>query len=210
MENITLEKVDLVRKRVNVTYEEAKNALEACNGDVLDAIIYLEKSEPDKVSISSECDGAKNKKDMSIKELKDYLKDLIEKGNMAKIKIKKDEKVIVDIPVNAGVAAGVVAVMIPQILAALVIAAVATKVTIEITKCDGTCEVVNKYIKKVADDVKDMATGIKENIKGRASEFNAKNAEKKNAKENVYTGDETIYSYTVNFDENKENNNDEK
>ncbi|WP_244833277.1 DUF4342 domain-containing protein [Clostridium sp. BJN0001] len=210
MEKITLEKVDLVRNRINVTYEEAKNALEVCDGNVVDAIVYLEKNEPEKVSISSECDGSKEKKEMSVKELKEYLKDLIEKGNISRIKIKKDEKVIVNIPVNAGVAAGVIAVMIPQILAALIIAAVTTKVTIEITKCDGTTEVVNKYIKKVADDVKDMASGIKENIKGKVDEFNAKNTEKKNVKENVYTGDETIYSYTVNFDDDKKNDNDEK
>ena len=39
MENITLEKVDMVKDRTNVTYEEAKEALEFCNGDVLEAQI---------------------------------------------------------------------------------------------------------------------------------------------------------------------------
>ena len=37
-----LEKVELIREKCNVSYEEARNALEACNGDVLDAIVMLE------------------------------------------------------------------------------------------------------------------------------------------------------------------------
>jgi hypothetical protein len=39
-----LEKVELVREKCNVSYEEAREALEACNYDVLDAIVMLEKA----------------------------------------------------------------------------------------------------------------------------------------------------------------------
>ncbi|MBP3892484.1 MAG: DUF4342 domain-containing protein [Atopobiaceae bacterium] len=42
MEN--LEKVELVREKCNVSYEEARNALEACDYDVLDAIVMLEQA----------------------------------------------------------------------------------------------------------------------------------------------------------------------
>lgn len=38
-----LEKVEKLREKTGVTYEEAKQALEACSYDLLDAIIYLEK-----------------------------------------------------------------------------------------------------------------------------------------------------------------------
>ena len=37
------EKVEKIREKANVSYEEAKEALEASNYDVLDAIVYLEK-----------------------------------------------------------------------------------------------------------------------------------------------------------------------
>lgn len=37
-----LEKVEKLREKTGVTYEEAKNALEACEYDVLDALVYLE------------------------------------------------------------------------------------------------------------------------------------------------------------------------
>ena len=37
-----LERVEKIREKTGVTYEEAKEALEAAGGDVLDAIVYLE------------------------------------------------------------------------------------------------------------------------------------------------------------------------
>lgn len=37
------EKVEKLSEKANVSYEDAKNALEACNGDILDAMIMLEK-----------------------------------------------------------------------------------------------------------------------------------------------------------------------
>lgn len=40
---INLEQVEELRKRANISYEEAKKALEEANGDILEAIIYLEK-----------------------------------------------------------------------------------------------------------------------------------------------------------------------
>jgi len=39
----TLEQVERLRGKTNVSFEDAKAALEASNGDLLDAIIYLEK-----------------------------------------------------------------------------------------------------------------------------------------------------------------------
>ena len=42
LQNEMLAKVDEVRKRKKVTYEEAKNALEQSGNDVLEAVIYLE------------------------------------------------------------------------------------------------------------------------------------------------------------------------
>jgi hypothetical protein len=39
----TLEQIEKLRTIANVSYEEAKDALEAANGNLLDAVIYLEK-----------------------------------------------------------------------------------------------------------------------------------------------------------------------
>ena len=92
MENITLEKVDMVKDRTNVTYEEAKEALEFCNGDVLEALIYIEKNQPKIVDEDNSENEENNKSSVSVDELKAYIKELIDKGNVTRIKIKKDEK----------------------------------------------------------------------------------------------------------------------
>ncbi len=39
----TLEQVEKLREKANVSFEEAKAALESCNNDLLDALIYLER-----------------------------------------------------------------------------------------------------------------------------------------------------------------------
>ena len=56
-----LEKVEKLRERANVSYEEAKEALEKSNGDLLDAIVYLEKqgkvNAPNQTSYSTDADN---------------------------------------------------------------------------------------------------------------------------------------------------------
>lgn len=201
MEKISLEHVDQVIERTGVSYSKAKEALEYSNGDVLEAIIYLENKESDKAE-SFEKAGE------TIDEFKNWLKELIKRGNISRIKIKKDEKVIVDVPVNAGIAVAVIAVIMPALLAFGVIAAVATKITIEITKTDGTIEVVNKYITSAKDEVVDKASNLAETIKEKFNSSDIKmNIKKDKTEENKNSKDvENMYSYTVKFDENNEGN----
>ena len=196
MGNITLEKVDMVRERTMVSYEKAKQALELCEGDVLEALIYIEKTEGI-LNDNNESfdDDEENKTQISIEELKVWFKQIIEKGNIARIKIKKDDIEIIDIPVNAGIAAGVVAIIIPPILAAGVIAAIATKITIEITNEDGSVEIINKQVSKVANEVKNKANDFADKVKNKVNEMK---------KETNSDSSDTVYSYTVNFDEEKE------
>ena len=207
MENITLEKVDMVRERTGVSYEKAKQALEECEGDVLEALIYIEKTQGIlNDNNESSNDHEENKTAISIEELKAWFKQIIEKGNVTRIKIKKDDTELIDIPVNAGIAAGVVAIIIPPILAAGVIAAIATQITIEITKADGSVEIINKQVSKVANDVKNKANDFADMVKNKVNEMkkDTKN-DSSDSKQKVYTGSDTVYSYTVNFDEEKEN-----
>lgn len=202
MEKVTLEKVDELRKRTGVSYEKAKECLEICDGNVLDALIYIEKLDYSSETNNHYNQFEENKNTMSIDELKVWFKELIEKGNITRIKIKKDDTELIDIPVNAGIAAGVIGIIIPPILAAAFIAAIATQITIEITKEDGSVEVINKYISKVASDVKSKANDFADKLKTKVNEV--KNENKDEAKPKVYTSDEAVYSYTVNFDNEKE------
>ena len=207
MENITLEQVDVVRERCNVSYAQAKEALEACNGDVLEAIIYIEKNQKKENSETKDNEYTFNA--ISMEELKNLIKGLIEKGNVTRIKIKKDDKEILDIPVNAGIAASVIAITIPPILAAVVIAAIATQITIEVTKEDGSVEVINKYVTQVANDVKNKASDLADVVKNKVNDVKTEVKNSKDEDGKTFTGGETIYTYTVDFEEEKRNNSDE-
>lgn len=94
---LTLEKIDQVVERTGVTYEEARNALNECQGDVIDAIIYLEQNHTgfaEKISSNiNEKKGA----------LMDNLKDLLKKGNVTRVVVRNEEKVVLNIPIYAGV-----------------------------------------------------------------------------------------------------------
>ena len=157
MKEITLEKVDEIRRRTGVSYKIAKEALELNGGDVLEALIYIENNVVVPFAEENNFKDDNSKKSENIEEFKAWLKNIIEKGNVSRIKVKKDDTTLVDVPVNAGIAAAVIGVIVPPILAFGVIATVATKLTIEITKCDGSVEVVNKYVEKAAGEVKDKA-----------------------------------------------------
>ena len=184
---ITLEKVDQVRERTGVSYAKAKEALEHTNGSVLDAIILLESEMKNENSFN---DGMKvNNGAETVEEFKIWLKDLINKGNVSRIKISKDEKVLVDVPVNAGIAAGIIGIIIPPILAFVVVAAVVTQVTIEITKSDGTVEVVNKYITKTVNDVKEKFEDMNVNTSSSSTHNNDIDL------------DENTFTYTVKFED---------
>lgn len=202
---ITLEQVDKVKERTGVSYAEAKEALEKTNGNVLDAIILIEeeaKANLDNgIGAEKSNGGTVGDKTETISELKAWLKDLINKGNVSRIKVSKDGDTIVDVPVNAGIAAAVIAVIIPPILAFVVVAAVVTKVTIEITKQDGSVEVVNKYISKAVNDAKEKATDIADKVKDKVSEVNIDGFKKYDNNSDVKNDDNNTYVYTVNFEE---------
>jgi len=205
MEKITLEKVDMVRERTGVTYEKAKQALEVSEGDVLEALIYIEKTQDTSNKNEASQGDFESKTAVSIEELKAWIKQVVEKGNVTRIKIKKDDVELIDIPVNAGIAAGVVALVIPPILAAGVIAAIATKITIEVTKEDGSVEVINTQVSKVANDVKNKANDFADMVISKVNEMKNDIKDSKNdSKQKEYTGSDTVYTYTVNFEEEKE------
>jgi hypothetical protein len=98
MENNLLEKIDLVRERTGCNYEKAKELLLNNDNDVVEAIIEFEKE-----------NLVKEEYNVKSKNLVDKVKEIIKKGNVKRILIKEDDKVILDIPVNAGVVAIVLA-----------------------------------------------------------------------------------------------------
>ncbi|WP_017751289.1 DUF4342 domain-containing protein [Clostridium tyrobutyricum] len=190
MSDITLEKIDIIRERTNVSYAEAKKALEIADGNVVDALIYIEEDQ------KKEEENSYTTKDEFI----NWLKDLVKRGNVNRIKIKKDDRVILNIPVNAGIAATLTMLVWPPLIAIGILTAVITKVTVEIIKDDGSVEVVNKIIK---NGVKSTVKDVKDKVHDATSSVK----DKFNSKENKYD-DKNTYQYTVKFDDINEDDED--
>lgn len=111
-----LEKVERLRERADVSYEEAKNALEQCNGDLLDAMVYLEKQgkvkKPGHTSYSTQYEepvdfGDLKKENVKSGGVKEGLNRFfswcgkwIDKGNQTFFKVDRNEKNLIRIPVT--------------------------------------------------------------------------------------------------------------
>lgn len=121
MENI--EKIDMVRGRMNVTYEEAKQALEATEWDVVEAIVKIERDEKTR------------KEEIFVRgsELVEQIKEIVRKGNINRLRVKQDDNVLIEIPVTAGVVGALLA---PQLAIIGAVAALVSKCTIEIERKD--------------------------------------------------------------------------
>lgn len=98
-----LEKIDIIKKRLDVSYSEANKALEDCDGDVVAALIQLEEDNKTKTEYENE-NIEKEKMNVMGNELIDKLREIIKEGNVKKITVKNDKgESILEIPVTAGV-----------------------------------------------------------------------------------------------------------
>ena len=124
---VTLEKIELVKDRTGVTYKEAKEALEAADGNVVDAI----------VSIEDKTDGQTSSKKLEAKgnEIIDKIKEVVNRGNASRIVISKDDEKLLDLPLNAGVIGAIVA---PWGIILGVAASFGFNCKIEVVKVDGS------------------------------------------------------------------------
>ncbi len=149
---ITLEKIELVKDRTGVSYKEAKEALEAADGSVVDAIIAIEET----VNLKS---GSKASEFAD--ETVEKVKELVKKGNVTKISVKRDGDTIVNIPVNVGIVGTLVA---PWGIIAAAIAAFGFKCKIEVTKDDGSVIDISKKAENLANDVKEKGSVVVDEV----------------------------------------------
>jgi hypothetical protein len=127
MNTITLEMVDEVRNRTTADYKLAKEALEICNGDVLEAVIYIE-------SLKSSSDKQKNEFINHGTEMIEKLRELVNQGVITRIIVERNDAQIMNIPVLAG---GVAALIFTTATIAGLLAAVATGCQIKVVKKTG-------------------------------------------------------------------------
>lgn len=155
--DISLEKIDIIRDRTGVSYKEAKEALEAASGNVVDALISIEDSGNRKwTETVTESISVKGTEAM------DKVKAILNAGNVSRIKVKKDEYVILDIPVTAG---AIGALAIPLYTAVGAAVALLTKCTIEVERPDKEVVIINDVISNTADDIAAKIKNVAGDIK---------------------------------------------
>lgn len=188
MEDITLEKIDIIRQRTGLGYAAAKEALEKNNADVVETLIYIEKNQKTFGQNISE----------TTNDLIETIKDIINKGNVTRIKVKKDSRVLIDIPVNAGIAATTLTLFYPPLLAIGAATAILSKVIIEIERPDGRVEIINDIVKEKYENVKEKA----QNAANKAEEAinNVSNEMKKNTTK-YYSDEKSAAESTTNINE---------
>lgn len=165
---ITLEKIELVTDRTGASYKEAKEALEASEGNVVDAIIYLEEKMDKKKPFffkGKKKDDAETEDAEEKEAIIEKLKALVEKGNISRIVFKKEDEVFLNIPVNAG-AVGVL--LAPWVALVGTGIALYAKFTIEIIKDDGEVvdiiEVANDKFDEVSKKTDEVYKDVKNKV----------------------------------------------
>lgn len=130
-----LKKIDEIRDRINVSYSEAKEALEKNGGSVVDAIISLEKRDFPKENIEK----AKN----AWQDMKHEVKGVVEKTKTSKIRVMKDGEQVAEVPAAAGVLGLLGALAVPGLAAIGAIGSVAAlmnKYSLEVEKNSDAAE----------------------------------------------------------------------
>ncbi len=93
------------------------------------------------------------------------VKELVKKGNVSRILVRKGDKILVDVPVNVGLAAGVATLALSKVLViGAALATVGFGCTVEVIKEDG--QIVDVVTEDSAQKAKDAAAGVVDEIKG--------------------------------------------
>ncbi|MCL1849645.1 MAG: DUF4342 domain-containing protein [Clostridiales bacterium] len=148
-----LEKLDALKLRMNVTYGQAKEALDKCEWDLASALVYLEEqgfSSTLDFDWGEELDEEdhepiwdKEKTDHFVRGIVEQVKAYIKEGNVTKIRLINGEKTLIEIPATIGVlGVGVMLFSLPLALAAAIgaTAAMAQEMVFEVEKADGTVD----------------------------------------------------------------------
>ncbi len=147
---ITIELIDELRRRANVSYESAKEALERSNGDLLEALIYLESHDKIKPDSASEKDN-----------FFDKMKGLVRKSNNIRFIVSKNERTALNLSLTVTIVIGVVAFHVS--LVALIIALL-TGYRFRFEKNNGEDMKVNQMLNKMQDDIDDFKKNFDEDI----------------------------------------------
>jgi hypothetical protein len=150
----TLEQIDELRKRANVGYKEAKEALDKFDGDLVDALAYLDGEN----KINNCCHGnIHNHADLWQK-----CKSIISKGNKMKLKISKNDNTILNLPLTLVILVGLL--MTPLFIGSFILA-LFTGCRIRFSKENGEDCCINKHLEKAEIIINATTEKVTEDIK---------------------------------------------
>jgi hypothetical protein len=89
-----LEKIEVLRERLGVSYREAKEALDAHNGDVVAALIALEQKQSGIAGYWRARSG----------ELLSRARGWLSQSNLTRVRLKKGEETVLEFPATVGMA----------------------------------------------------------------------------------------------------------
>ncbi|MPN34486.1 hypothetical protein SDC9_181980 [bioreactor metagenome] len=145
--SMKLEQIDLLRERTGVSYNDAKEALEKSNNDLVEALVYLEKTHNLKTHKKLDNDN-----DFTSK-----CKAAIKKGNNTRFIVKKKDNVVINLPATLAGITTVVA--FPFAITGLILAIV-TNHKIKIEKENGENIEVEEVLNKVSTAVNNATTNL--------------------------------------------------
>lgn len=124
-----LEKVDIVRERTGLSLTEARELLEDANWDVLEALITYEQDVRNKP----------NQWEVRGQEVVDKVKGLLKEGNITKIRIKSQDRTLIELPISVGVVGAILA---PKLAVLGAATCMLTKCTLEVERAKPDTAVV--------------------------------------------------------------------
>ena len=128
--NLTIEAIDKVMDATGLDYPAAKALLAECDND------------PDKAIEKFSGTGSDETKE-KVNDIINHIKEVVEQGNVDRIQIKKEEEIVLSVPVNVGILGGLLGVYAaPWALIAGALAAFGFGCKIEVVKKNGTTDEV--------------------------------------------------------------------
>ena len=127
---LTIEAIEKVMDETGMEYKDAKAILEQNDGD------------PDK-AIGAFTSGGSSEDKARVEDIIKNIKELVEKGNVDRVQISKDDQIVLSVPVNIGIIGGLVGLAAaPWALIAGAVASFGLGCKIEVVKKDGTTDEV--------------------------------------------------------------------
>lgn len=149
----TLKQIDELRRRASVSYSDAKEALEKCNGDMVDALVYLEKNNKTRTTNSEYQKSG----------FFDRMNALLKKGSSTRFIMYKQDRTIFNISMNIAVLITLITLPFIEFTAIGFLIALFTGHRFKLQGCNNT-DNINQALDRVsaaAEDIKERFSGSK-------------------------------------------------